>query len=112
MFLDDECDQAEPVYMIKVTSDGQRQKLLVGTDDRVAVLQQTVGGYFEHVRVNNNIHLYVDEEAGLKNPRPRINQGVLELFGINVLGDVLVFGGFDECGNELHIGLLLSGFLE
>ena len=100
-FLDDECDQGKPVYMLKLTTNAQRQKLLVGTDDRVAVLQQNVGGYFEHVRVNNNIHLYVDEEAVLKSPSPPINQGVLELFGISILGDVLVFGGFDAYGNEL-----------
>ena len=86
-FLDDECDQAEPVYMLNITADGQRKKLLVETDDRVAFLQQTVGGYFEHVRVNDNIHLYVDEDASFKNPKPRINRGVLELFGISVLCD-------------------------
>ena len=109
-FLDDECDQAEPVYMLNITADGQRKKLLVETDNRVAFLQQTVGGYFEHVRVNDNIHLYVDEEAGLKNPRPLQNQVVFKLFEICVLGDVLVFGGFDECGNELACpaDLLLS----
>ena len=48
MFLDDECDQAKPVHMLKLKTNAQRQKLLVGTDDRVAVLQQNVGGYFEH----------------------------------------------------------------
>ena len=92
--------------MLKVTADGQRKKILVETDDRVAFLQQTVGGYFEHVRVNDNIHLYVDEDASFKNPKPRINRGVLELFGISVLGDVLVFGGFDKCGNELPISTM------
>ena len=91
--------------MLKVSADGKRQRLLVGSDDddRIALLQKAVGGYFEHLRVDQDVSLYVDEEAAYKNPRPQTNQGILELFGIRVLGDALVFGGFDACGNELAV---------
>jgi hypothetical protein len=81
--------------------------------DGLKEMQDAVNGYLEHVVVDDDAHLYVNEEGLMMNlsvnlsvewwlnqihdnVETRIDQPYLR-------GDIIVFGGIDDDGNEMDV---------
>ena len=64
-------------------------------------MQQAVGGYLEAVS-GNGWHAYVNEEGVIRGRRP--NPVACDILGRRgLVGDVIIFGGIDEDGQEISL---------
>lgn len=67
-------------------------KTNLGKVPRLEEAKKIVGGWVEQVVIHQlpPLIMLVNEEAKMKKPYPPVNQAASELFGAEVLGDVLV----------------------
>ena len=77
--------------------------------DGLTAMQDAVNGYLEHVVVDDDVHLYVNEEGLMMNLPVNLtiewwlNQMESGIKQPYLRGDIIVFGGIDDDGDEMDL---------